>query len=96
VDKKQRDDLKALLKILRVEGVLEFKMTGLELKLSPDAMKVKVKVETDGKDIGAPPPDGKWSEFPSGELSPEELMYYSSGGTPENSPFRTDGGEGEA
>lgn len=93
MDKKQRDDLKALLKILRTEGVLEFKMTGLELKLSPDAMKVKV--ETEGKDVGAPP-DGKWSSFPTGELSPEQLMYYSSGGAPENDPYRQDGGEGEA
>lgn len=93
MDKKQRDDLKALLKILRNEGVLEFKMTGLELKLSPDAMKVKA--ETEGKDLGAPA-DGKWSDFPAGELTQEQLMYYSSGGTPENDPFRTDGGEGEA
>jgi hypothetical protein len=88
MEAKKRQDLKALLKILRSEGVLRFKMEGLELELHPDAMKVAE--AHSGEDIAAAPKDGQWSDFPTGTLTPEQLAFYSAGGSPDEDPFRKD------
>ncbi len=77
MDSKARTDLKALLKILRAEGVMRFDDGTLKIELHPDAMKVKE--EPTGEDIAAAPKD-KWSDFPTGTLSAEELAYWSAGG----------------
>lgn len=34
--------------------------------------------------------ENPYSNFPQGELTPEQLAFYSSGGTPEEDPFRKD------
>jgi hypothetical protein len=73
---------------------LKFRADGLEIELSPESLRVK-REAVEGEDLGAPPKD-KWSDFPTGTLSDEQLMYYSSGGLPENDPFRTDGDGGDA
>lgn len=35
-------------------------------------------------------PVDPYSNFPEGELSPEQLMFYSAGGLPEDDPFLKD------
>ena len=37
-----------------------------------------------------PTSDNPWADFPDGELTPEQLMFYSAGGKPEEDPYRKD------
>lgn len=72
-------DLTQLLKLCRAQGVLEIDVHGVKLKLG---------------DLPPPPgartpemdPENPYQGFPVGELTPEQLMFYSSGGLPENDP----------
>ncbi len=70
-------DLEKLLKVLRKQGVFEFEHNGTKLKLG------ELPVERAGAadEIASP-----YANFPSGDLTPEQLMFYSSGGLPENDP----------
>ena len=67
-------DLEKLLKVLRKQGVTEFEHNGTKLKLGD--------LPADGATESAEPIVG----FPSGELTPEQLMFYSAGGRPEDDP----------
>lgn len=77
MDNKQ---LKSLLKILRDNGVLNFKTSDIELQLSPLAILPEEKAK--------PQEEPDLAGFPDGILSPEQLMFYSSGGNPEDDPYR--------
>lgn len=77
----KRKDLKALIALLRDNGVTKFKSADVEIELHPEALRVAKEPMKD--DV---PSDGKWSDFPSGELSPEALAFYSSGGIPGEEP----------
>jgi len=72
-------DLEKLLKLCRKQGVTEIKIHGAEIKLGelPPEQHAAA-VETD--------PAAPYANFPQGELSPTQLMFYSSGGLPENDP----------
>ncbi len=83
--------LKALLKILRENGVLHFKTEEIELNLSAEAMLPNKKdVASQGQSQDEIPSDSPYLNFPDGVLSPEQLTFYSSGGIPEEDPFRKD------
>jgi hypothetical protein len=87
VDAKKRQDLKALLRILRTNGVLSFEAEGVKILLSADALELPK--DTSGPDITEAPRD-RWTDFPDRILTNEELMYYSAGGTPEDAPDEGD------
>lgn len=75
-------ELEKLLKLCRKQGVTEIKLGTIELKLGElpyDNTNVKNLAEEVGN---------KYQNFPDGELTPEQLMFYSSGGVPEDDPHR--------
>ena len=76
-------DLKALFKICRAQGITDFKMNGLEIKFGelPQTQSGSVLRASQGEDVSDP-----WSGFPTGELSPTQLAFYSAGGKPEDDP----------
>ncbi len=75
-------DLERLLKLLRKQGVTDFKHNGLELKLGDLPEAEATKHQTDQGELI----EDDWAEFPAGMLTPEQLTYYSAGGTPDNDP----------
>lgn len=72
-------ELEQLLKLCRKQGVLEIKCHGVEFKLGDLPPK---QGETASDAI-----ENTYAEFPTGELTPEQLIYYSSGGSPDQDPF---------
>lgn len=74
-------DLKALFKLCRAQGVTDFKMNGIEVKLGelpvPHGTTVDSIDETEAS---------TYAGFPQGVLTPEQLMFYSSGGNPSDDP----------
>lgn len=75
-------DLKALFKLCRAQGITIFKMNGIEVNFGdlPQEQNASYAQETN-QDPASP-----WANFPQGELSPEQLAFYSAGGLPENDP----------
>lgn len=75
-------DLEKLLKLCRKQGVTEIKLGTVEFKLGdmPDERTgTLIEDELD-----------PMSNFPKGELTPDQLMFYSAGGKPEEDPYRND------
>jgi hypothetical protein len=70
-------DLRKVLRLLREQGVTEFEHNGTKLKLGD--------LPADRPQV-AEVPAGTYANFPDGELTPEQLMFYSSGGMPEDDP----------
>lgn len=81
---KDLKELEKLLKLCRKQGVTKIELEGCKLELGemPQAQSHVQEIEVN--------PDDPWSKFPAGTLTPEQLAYYSAGGTPEEDPFRTD------
>ena len=76
-------DLEKLLKLCRKQGVLSLKWGNVEFNLGDAPQQLSSPIEEkDSSDT--------YSDFPPGELSPEQLMYYSAGGSPDKDPFRKD------
>jgi len=73
-------DLKSLLKIMRLNGVLVYKTQELELQLSPLSLLVDEKPTS--TTIVQDTTDNPYANFPTGMLSDQELMFYSAGGDP--------------
>lgn len=73
-------DLKKLFKLCREQGITEFKMSGIEIKFG-DLPREPGQYEEPGT-ITNP-----YANFPQGELSPEQLIFYSSGGKPDEDPL---------
>ena len=76
-------ELRSLLKLLRENGVLTYKSADLQISFAPDShllsgKKTKEVVQEENGDT--------WSQFPTGTLTPEQLMFYSSGGDPSEDP----------
>jgi hypothetical protein len=74
-------ELKNLLKLLRQNGVTTYNDGSLTLTLSPESHLLTPKNSTYTQEIEVDPND-PWSKFPTGTLTPDELMFYSSGGLP--------------
>jgi hypothetical protein len=74
-------DLEKLLKLLRKQGVVSFRLGDIDLKLGdlPTATKSNDFLE-DGQE------NDPYANFPDGMLTPEQLMFYSAGGLPEDDP----------
>jgi len=78
-------DLERLLKLCRKQGVTEVKLGDVELKfgdLPPESRP--------SRDQDLIPTDNPYADFPDGELTPEQLMFYSAGGLPQDDPYRKD------
>lgn len=74
-------ELKKLLRICRSQGVTEIEFGNVKLKLGDmPEQTIQNGVIQDSTD--------KYAGFPEGELTPEQLMYYAVGGTPEEDPYR--------
>lgn len=74
-------DLKKLLKLCREQGVTEIDLGTVRFKLGDMPTKEGRKQVNEEID-----PTNPYAGFPDGELTPEQLMFYSSGGLPENDP----------
>jgi hypothetical protein len=72
-------DLEKLLKLLRKQGIQDFKMGDIELKLGdlPQEPRATEEQEDD---------DNPYSDFPTGMLTEAQAIHYASGGIPENDP----------
>lgn len=79
MDNKQ---LKALLKVLRENGVLEYSSPEISFKFSQDFLISKDKPSSLQTELNT---DDPYANFPDGELTPDELAYYSTGGKPPGS-----------
>lgn len=72
-------DLERLLKLCRKQGVQEIKLGVVELKLVDLPQERAAFLEATNE-------VDPYSNFPQGELTPEQLMFYSSGGSPKDDP----------
>lgn len=79
-------ELEKLLKLCRKQGVTEIKLGSVELKLGDMPVSQAEFTQT----ANAPDPRDPLANFPEGMLTPEQLAYYSSGGSPDEDPFRDD------
>lgn len=70
-------DLKKLLQLCRKQGVTELEFDNVKLKLGelPREQEEVVEEVVD-----------KYAGFPEGELTPEQLIFYSAGGLPQDDP----------
>lgn len=76
-------DLQKLLKLCRSQGITEIKLQGVEIKFGDMPMAQGVLPDqVNSKDVSNP-----WANFPAGELTPEQLAFYSAGGRPEDDPL---------
>lgn len=73
-------DLEKFLKVCRKHGVFEAEACGFKFKIG-DVPEERRQVQSEEAELGNPL-DG----FPTGMLTPEQLMFYSSGGSPEDDP----------
>jgi hypothetical protein len=71
-------DLEKLLKLCRKQGVIKISFDNVSLELGDAPLERVANSAMDDED----PLKG----FPDGTLTPEQLMFYSSGGLPENDP----------
>jgi hypothetical protein len=74
-------ELKALLKLCRSQGVTEITLGAVSFKLG-DLPEVQSVNQSHAQEEVKDPLAG----FPDGILTPEQLMYYSSGGLPSEDP----------
>jgi len=74
-------DLRQLFKLCRQQGVTEIKVAGVEIKFGDMPIE-----QSNSSLIEAESPQNPYANFPDGELSTEQLTFYSSGGIPENDP----------
>lgn len=73
-------ELDALLKLCRKRGVTEIDLGIVKLKMGDLPAEERA---ISGPEVDA---DNPYANFPQGELTPEQLMFYSSGGLPEDDP----------
>lgn len=76
---KDLKELERLLKLCRKQGVTEIELGEIKFKLGDLPLEP-------GKAQLIDTPDDPYKNFPAGELSPEQLMFYSSGGVPDEDP----------
>lgn len=75
-------DLKALFKLCRAQGITDFKMNGIEIKLGEMPVLRGTQQESQGEESESNP----YAGFPQGTLTEEQLIFYSSGGKPQDDP----------
>lgn len=74
-------ELEKFLKIIRRQGVTKATFGSLTVELGD--------LPQEQLNLGSQPEvTDQLAGFPQGELTPEQLIFYSSGGLPENDPYR--------
>ncbi len=73
-------DLEKLLKLCRKQGVDEIKLGDVSLKFGELPLERRQSADE-------PQADDPLEGFPEGMLTPEQLMFYSSGGLPKDDPI---------
>lgn len=71
-------DIEKLMKLCRKQGITEFVLKDLVLRFGELPQQQSTVVDID--------PENPYSNFPQGELTPEQLAFYSAGGIPEEDP----------
>lgn len=79
---KDLKSLKALLKLCREQGVQEIELGAIKFKLGDIP---HVQAQSSERALTEEVQD-PYSNFPVGELTPDQLMFYSAGGKPEDDP----------
>jgi hypothetical protein len=74
-------DLEKLLKLLRKQGVIDFKHGEIALKLGDLPLDREASSVQDTEII-----EDAYAGFPTGMLTEAQAIHYASGGTPENDP----------
>ena len=77
-------ELEKLLKLCRKQGVTEITLDGVAFKLGDLP-------QEQGKSYQETDPVDPYKNFPMGDLTPEQLMFYSAGGLPEQDPVLNGG-----
>ena len=71
-------DLEKLFKLCRKQGITEIDLSTMKFKLGD----LPIEPSAQSTDLV----DDPYAGFPAGDLPPEQLMFYSSGGRPEDDP----------
>jgi hypothetical protein len=79
-------DLGKVIDLCQKKGVKVFQLGELRLELGDPPAKPQRTIEQ-SENHSEMNPDDPWAEFPNGVLSPEQLMFYSSGGKPGQEPW---------
>lgn len=74
-------DLGKVIDLCRKKGVMNITIGPLRLELGPEP-----EPKRRANEAQDPDPTDPYANFPQGELTPEQLMFYSAGGVPENDP----------
>lgn len=75
-------DLERFFKVCRKQGIVKADLSAMSFEfgdLPEDKDSPASVVESD--------PVNPYANFPEGELTPEQLMFYSAGGTPDEDPY---------
>lgn len=78
-------DLQKLLKLCRAQGITEIKLQGVEIKFG-DLPNNNISMG----EVSTQDPLNPYANFPQGELTQDQLAFYSSGGRPEDDPMNKD------
>lgn len=81
-------DLERLIKLCRKQGVAKIDCQGISFELGEAPSTVRARQAQQEREMKEDP----YKNFPSGELTPEQLIFYSSGGVPEDDPALRDAG----
>lgn len=71
-------DLEKLFKLCRKQGIIEANLTSMTFKFGDLPFESTKSIDIEN--------ENPYQNFPQGELTPEQLMYYSTGGLPEDDP----------
>lgn len=85
------EQLGKVIELCRKKGVRVFSLGQLRLELGDEPVK-RNKAQKNEQVIDKDPSD-PWANFPTGELTNEQLMFYSAGGTPGEEPWLNKGGQ---
>lgn len=80
-------DLGKVIDLCRKKGVSNITIGTLRLELGPEPEAKKASKNSNEPEFD---PTNPWANFPAGELTPEQLAFYSAGGIPENDPALKD------
>ena len=75
-------DLGKVIDLCRKKGVSAIQLGEIRIELGNEP----IEKNSRNQDTPEVDPTNPWANFPAGELTPEQLMFYSSGGLPENDP----------
>lgn len=79
---KDLKELEKLLKLCRKQGVTELDLGSVSFKLGDLPVEQEKRSTNLSDDLAADP----YANFPQGDLSPTQLMFYSAGGDPADDP----------